>query len=423
MSRARTADEDVPAGELAAVLRDARFVRVVARADGDALAASGILARALRDAGTPFQVRVTPDLTPDPTADDGVTVLVGDGAAGDDVTDAGAADAAIGGGATPASVAAFDAARELGGDPDPVLGLAGVVAAGSVPGGDGSDAVLDAAADADAVTRRPGVAVPTADLGDGLAHSTLFHAPFSGDVEATTALLADLALPESLDDDAHRRVASVAAVETAAAEGATPRAAASVERALRPYATPDAPFETVGGYADVLDAVARERSGTGVALALGHDARIPALGAWRDHALAAHTLLRDATTGRYDGLFVARVDSEGADAGRLATAARLLRDFRSPEPVALVVTEGAAAAASVEDRSLGRVARDAVAELDGEGRPESAGADADANAVDGEESDDGDADDAPAGYGDARRGEARFRAEVSRFITAFRGQL
>ena len=56
-------------------------------------------------------------------------------------------------------------------DADPVVVLAGVVAAGSVPGTDGSGDALDAAERAGAVSRRPGVAVPTADLADGLGRA------------------------------------------------------------------------------------------------------------------------------------------------------------------------------------------------------------------------------------------------------------
>ncbi|MFB6097134.1 MAG: exonuclease RecJ [Haloferacaceae archaeon] len=416
MSAARSADESAP-DAVAAALADAPFVRIVARADGDALAAAGLLARALRDVDVPFQVRVDPDPAAQAaTAADELTLAVG-ATAPDAAHSLAATDGA-------ASVRAFATARALGVEPDPVLGLAGAVAAGVTPGAAGSDALLAVAEERDLLERRPGVAVPTRDLGDGLAHSTLLHAPFSGAMERTRAVLADLDLPAELDADAHRRVASLAAVETVGADGATPRSAEAVERALRPYATPAGPFETVGGYADVLGAVAREQPGTGVALALGRatDAegdgasvaqavRERALDAWREHALLAHTELRDATTGRYDGLFVARLDAAG-DVGRLATAARLLRDFRSPEPVALVVSDGAAA----------------VTRLDGEAATEAgvAGvhlgdvmADAAATLVSNADTD-GDSTTQASGYGGPTHGEATFDADVTAFITAFR---
>ena len=343
---------------LADVLVDAPFARLVATDDGDALAAAGLLARALRAVGTPFQVRVSRDPVPD-DLDDGVAVTVG--------IDRG--PHAITGQGRPASTDAFAVSRALGVDPDPVVALAGVIAAGSVPGTDGSGDALDAAESSGRVHRRPGVALPTADLADGLAASTLLRAPYSGDSEAARAALAELGLPADLDEDAHRRLASLVAVDVADADGASTRAASAVERALRPYAT-DGPFQTVGGYADVLDALALEAPGTGVALALdaspSDGLRTAALDAWRSHGVAAHRALDDATTGRYDGCVVARVD---ATRPVLPTVARLVRDFRSPEPVAVAVDESAGrlAAAASEPVGLGGACRSAASEFDGTG--------------------------------------------------------
>jgi hypothetical protein len=132
----------------------------------------------------------------------------------------------------------------------------------------------------------------------------------------------------------------------------TPRSADAVERALRPYATPDGPTATVGVLADVLNAVARERPGTAVALALGHGGTDAALEAWRTHARTVHTALRASHTGRYDGVFAVRSDV-GADedaraAGRLGALARLARDFRSPEPLVVALGEGVAAVSATE---------------------------------------------------------------------------
>ncbi|OYR42672.1 exonuclease RecJ [Halorubrum sp. Eb13] len=357
---------------LADVLADAPFARLVATDDGDALAAAGLLARALRAVGTPFQVRVSTDPVPG-DADDGVSVTVG----------AARGPHAIPGAGRPASTDAFAVSRALGVEPDPVVALAGVVAAGSVPGTDGSGDALDAAEASERVRRRPGVAIPTADLADGVAASTLVRTPYSGDPESARAALAELGLPAALDDDAHRRLASLVAVDVADADGGSARAASAVERALRPYAA-DGPFETVGGYADVLEALAREAPGTGVALALdpepSDDLRTAALDAWRSHGLAAHRALDAATTGRYDGCVVVRVDLAGSDpdedgaaardaAAVLPTVARLARDFRSPEPVAVAVDESAGrlAAAAVEPLGLGDACRSVATEFDGDG--------------------------------------------------------
>jgi len=378
--------------DLAATLREAPFVRILAAADGDSVAASGVVARAL---DRPFQVSVTRTAAErerraadvaEQSRDAAATLVVGDDADGP----------AIAGRDAPACVTAVDVARELGASPDPVLALAGIVAAGTVPGAGESESVLASADERGLVERRPGIAVPVADLADGLAHTTLAHADFSGDPTAAGGALAELDLPAALDDEARSAVASLVALSASGGEGATPRAAESVERALRPYATPRSTYATVGGYADVLATTAETAPGTAVAAALGHDVRDAALTAWRDAAERAHRALREATTGRYDGLFVARYD-----AAPVAATARLLRDFRSPEPVALVVGDGEAAAAAVGDRAVGAAMR------------------AGATAVGGEAS------------GDARTGYARFdpsedgaaTPETKEFIAAFREAL
>ncbi|OTF06610.1 exonuclease RecJ [Halorubrum sp. SD612] len=359
---------------LAGVLADAPFVRLVATDDGDALAAAGLLARALRATGTPFQARVDRDPVP-ADVDDGVAVTVG--------VDRG--PHAIPGTGRPASTAAFAVARALGVEPDPVVALAGVVAAGSIPGADGSGDALDAAERAGRVERRPGVALPVSggeraahetdgadaapSRAEALAASTLASTRYSGDPDGARDALDPLGLSADPDADDRRRFASLVAVDAVDGDDTSERAAAAVERALRPYAT-DGPFETVGGYADVLDALAREAPGTGVALALASDPdaslRSAALDAWRRHGLAAHRALDDATVGRYDGCVVARVDAAPAV---LPTVARLVRDFRSPEPVAVALDEGAGrlAAAAVEPIGLGDACRTAADEVGGDG--------------------------------------------------------
>ncbi len=394
----RTAGEDaLSASDIAATLRDADFVRIVAHADGDALAAGGLLARACATAGIPFQVSATsfPAHRTD-AGDDELVMTVG--GQGGNVT--------LPEHTRPTSVVAFDVATELGGSPDPVLALAGAVAAGVSPGAGDTARLLDTAD----LTRRPGVSTPTEDVADGVAHSTLLHAGFSGDAGAVQAELAELDLPVELDDDAHRKIASLVALSVAGPEGATPRAGETVQRALRPYELgDDHPFATLDGYADVLDAVAHEQPGTGIALALGHDARAPALDAWRTHSKAAHAVVRNATTGRYDGLFVARTDD-----APVVTAARLLGDFRSPEPIALVVTDDEAAAVAVGDRGID----------DSDSGPQSnstAGSDSNPDLVDlGNAMRTVGSRLGGDGTGSRRRGYARFDADAKEFLSAFR---
>ncbi|KAB1188785.1 MULTISPECIES: exonuclease [Haloferax] len=322
--------EQTPAAEDAAMLREATFVRLRVHTSGAAVAAAGVIGRALETLDVPFRIRATE--APDTVANDDVAAVVG-------LSDADA-DLEL----DPRDGVAI--VRELGVDPDPVVALAGLHAAGVSPEDD--TALVDAATDA-GVESRPGVAVPTADLADGLAHSTLVHAPFSADKERTQAALAELSLPAELDVDAHRRVASLVALEATGGE-ATPRSTTAVERVLHPEATPNGLFATVGGLADVLDATVREVPGLAVALALGHDARDAALDAWRDHANATHAALREATTGRYESLYALSCDLSSP--GRLATVARLARDFRSPEPTVLAVGTGAAALVSTGPAGL-----------------------------------------------------------------------
>ena len=371
--------------EVADALADARFVRVVVAPDGASLAASGVVARALRERAVPFQIRVR-RASAYAVADDALTLRVGS---------AGPADLTLGDPET-APATAFEVARELGTAADARLALAGVAASEADP-------AASTLADVAGLERTPGVGVPVADLADGLGHSTLLHAPFSADGDAAGAALAELDLPADLDDDARRRIASLAAVETATASDATPRAAETVGRALNPLRLGDgAPFATIEGYADVLCAVAREEPGTGVALALGHDARTPALDAWRAHARHVHATLRSADTARHAGVFVVRTspptDGDATDpesnadarqrriAGRLRTIARLARDFRSPEATVLVVAEGVAAAATHDEAvdvadALARAVEQTRSDADADGTAREAdalGIDADA---------------------------------------------
>lgn len=331
----RPETDDPAASDAAARLHEAGFVQLTAAPTGDALAAAALLAGGLDR----YQVTVG-DTDRDTEAD--CTVAVG-GAPGGDLRV---------GPAAPASQQAYEIARQLGVDPDPVLALAGTVAAGLEPTGP----ALEAAG----VERRPGLALPTADAAAGLAATTLAHGPFSGDARAAAGTLDGA---DGDDDAARRRRASLAALAVAGDPDGTPAGAQAVERLLRPYG--GGPFRTVGGYADVLDALARRQPGLGVATALGAADRQTALSGWRDHGHAAHRTLRAATTARYDGLVVVRADASDPeradpDAGLLGTVARLSCRFRAPEPAVLAVADGPGAlyatgeadAAAVLDRAL-----------------------------------------------------------------------
>ena len=377
-THAVTATDADAAEAVASAVAAAPFVRLFGHADGDSLAACGLLAVAFRDREIPFRVHVSSDPAGDAVdvvgrgddeRDDSQTLVVSRGQPGPaDLTVPASDDR------QPASVAAAAISRELGVEPDPVLALAGVIAVGETPGGAGGDDLLAAAESAALVERRPGVAVPTADLATDLAHSMRLDAPFSGDVDAAGELLADLGIPTDsdteIDAETRTQLASAVAVATATADPAAPQAADSVEAALRPYATPTAPFATLGGYADVLSALARETPGVAVSLAFGApEAVSEALATWRDHAAAAHAALDAPTTGRYDGVYVLRVETDRPSV--LPTVARLACEFRSPEPVALIVSEPIdgrrrAALAAPEPRGLADAAATVAREFDGD---------------------------------------------------------
>jgi len=341
MSTTGRSREDAPAtSDIADTLATAEFVRLVAGADADSLAGAGLLARALDGNAIPFQVTVTrPWTSADRATDADLTVSIGPTGTDGDLS-LSAVDSA--------SEVAFEVARELDAESaDPVLALAGSRLAEA-------PTTTDLASIA-GLERRPGVAVPTADLADGLAHTTLTHAPFSGDPEAVADALATV---EEQADDYDRRVASLVALSVLE-DSPGERAAETIGATLRPYE--GGPFETVGGYADVLEATVREDPGTAVALALGHDVHEAALSAWRRHARSAHAAVEAATTGRYDGLLVARDDGDVP----VETVARLLRDVRSPEPVVLALTDGRAGAAATPEAAvdLDAVFEDAIGRL------------------------------------------------------------
>lgn len=377
------ADADSDGSALEQVVTDlerAGFVQLVVRADGDALAASGILTRVVADRGTPYQVTVGRTIAERTDRARAST----DGAAADDLTlSIGATDADVprlDAPDRPATLAAVEVARALGSgsesdsEPetesgsnagftlDPVLALAGLVAAGVEPGAGESEWLLETARERGLLTHRPGVAVPTRDPVEGLAHSTRLRAPWSGDTDATAESLTDVGLDvaagQSTDDadlafeaveefeaDDHRAIGSLVALDVVGDEAASPRAAESIARVLRPYATPQGPFATLGGYADVLEATARLEPGTGAALAMGHGAREQALDVWRRHGQQVHEALDAASTGRYDGLFVV-----GIDAGPVEPVADLAAAYLSPEPTVLAVGDGEAAIATAGDR-------------------------------------------------------------------------
>jgi hypothetical protein len=322
----RTAEATHAPDEVATLAGDAGFVHLLGRADGDGLAAVGLLGRALDATGTPYQVsiaRCRADAE-ERLVDGGTTLGIG----------LSTGDASLSEGS--AALEAYETASRLDTDPDPFLAIAGAVAGGFAPSG----AAL-AAAEADGVERRPGLGLPTAELATGLAYSGLVHASFSGDEQAVGAFLADLGLPAELDDDAHTRLASAVALDaTGQPDGS--RAVAAIDALLAPFDSPDpAPFETIEGYADVLDALAWTDPGTGVAYLLGHEDREAALDVWK----AAGTTLHP-TVERMDLSAEGDIVGGAIEDGDPRRVARLVRDFRAGASSVVITSADAVALAT-----------------------------------------------------------------------------
>jgi len=334
--------------DVAARLQHASFVHLLAHRDGDSIAASGLLARALETLDTPYQlspVWSTSDAARRIDQHEAETTCL---SVGLDVESPVGAE-------TPASLEAFDIARDLDATPDPVLALAGIAAAGHSPGTCEDEHVLEAGRTA-GLERRPGIGIPVENLADGLAHSTLLHTGVSGDSAAAQAMLTELDLPMDLDHAAHRDVASLLALDTASPDaselgaGVTDdRGVDALERALRPL-TPGGPFATIEGFGDVLDALTRVQPALAVALALGSDGGSQALEAWRAHGMGVHTAIETAATTRHSGLLVAQLDATVEHAeldspvseptAPVWATARLLAAFDASEPHVLTIGDG-----------------------------------------------------------------------------------
>lgn len=334
---------------LAGQLREAAFVRLVAADDGDSVAAAALLAGTLDEAGVPYQLSVTPvtDRFECQTEAD-LRVAIGRS------VDATAETIGLDG---PATETAHAVATEFGVNRLD-LALAGAVAATGHPGSDLSTAAAEAG-----IERRPGVGVPTADLATGLAYSTLVVAPFSGDVDAAESAVHEAGIDHGSDatTDERRKLASQVALAVAGDDAGTARGAERIERFLRPLV--GGPFETIPGYADVLETLAAEQPGLALAAALQRADRESVLDAWCGHAASAHGAVRTARYSRHDGFTVVRCDGTPP----VDTVARLVLSYRTPEPLVLVVGDGVAAARSTGDTAVevGSLVAQTLSEFDG----------------------------------------------------------
>jgi len=328
MASTGTASELRTPADLADSLRTADRVRVVGRADGDGLAAAVIYGRALASLAVPRHLSLSSnrDAAGPPFETTGVTVTPG-------LDDQKSSEES-------AALAAYETALELGTDPDPELALAGAIAADVEPHGPALDTARERGLDT-----RPGIGIPTPDLRDGLAYSTRFHAPFSGDPDAVTAFLEDWGLSDPTDDDERRELASAVALE-ATAEAPGDRAVSALERTLATRGS-SGPFETLAGFADVLNAAARFDPGLGLAALLRTVDRERLLDAWEQYGTRVHEAV--AAMPRTDESTVtATVESvPPVDVARLGHAFRVSVDrvaVAGQETVALAATEADASA-------------------------------------------------------------------------------
>ena len=183
------------------------------------------------------------------------------------------------------------------------------------------------------VAHTEGLALVTEDPVDSLVHSTMIHGPFSGDQDGAADLVS-----RTGDDRDLASVVTLAAIEAAPTEA---RVADSIERVLQPTPTPDGPFLTAEGLADVLDVVVSVDPGVGLALACGDaTAGQRAIELWRHVAGEIHRAIRGNTPTTSGTVAIYEFGELPA-----APTARVLRDTRGTETV-FVVTETSVALAS-----------------------------------------------------------------------------
>lgn len=294
---------------------EAAYCVLFARPDTDALVAASLVAAARHAYGKHFQVSVvrTPQELADRlhATDDTATSI----AIGPESTDIPSVSR------RPLSRWGYEVASKMGAEPDPLLTLAGLAATDMDPGEDAQDILEDTD-----LEPAPGVAVPTSDIVDGLTHMTLVHAAFSGNLDQTSEALADLG-----EDPSSTTVASFLGLSIAGSDSVPDRAATAIERAIRPYRTSHR-FQTLGGYADVLSALAREAPGLAIALAFDRGDADRALSIWRERAVEVHAAVRDADCVQKKDITVARVD------GPLEPTASLLRDFKASKSTVVAVS-------------------------------------------------------------------------------------
>lgn len=335
----RSTEQTIDPDAAVTALRGAPLVRILTKQFADSIAAAGVLTQGLAEQQIPFQV--SPTTSQDDRAmrasagdPDAVTVSIGS------LTDPDLADIVLD--HAPVEMA-VSIVKRLGADPEPHLPLAGIIARGENP--EKLPELLSSTRDPEQ-SRSSRFGIPVDDLVDGLAHSLLIHAPFSGDRSQVADMLDRVGVDiDQIDsDETLRQIASAVAIN--ATDGPNPKRAADyVESFLYPHVTSHQ-FRTLEGFADILMSTTQSHPGTAVALAIGGNVQSAALETWRQHALTVHRQLNDIELKRYNG-----VVSFSGEWTWIRTAARVVQRTMSPEPVTIARSdEGVAVAAEDEDR-------------------------------------------------------------------------
>lgn len=305
--------------EEASRLATASFVQLRASPSVDGLIAAGLLRDVLETRRIPYKFAVS--MAPAESSGDALTVWTGTQSIPRDGIhlEAGAA-----------TEKAAELMASLGRDPEPERVAIGTVFTETSPHGFGDP--------------QPGLGLPVEDPRDGLAHSTLVHASYSGDVETVDAVLENA---NNLED---REIASLVALTSLEDPGLPPMAGEAIQRLLGPTAIEWGPYPTVEGTADVLDVLAETDPGVALALACGQaSGSVSVLEQWRSTARDIHESLRNLTLEGPEGLAVLEVDHAA-----VAVTARLLRAFHDVPRTVVVYTDDRVAAASrtMDDRAL-----------------------------------------------------------------------
>lgn len=294
----------------------ADFVSIRARVMPDSLVTAGIIARFCREQGIPFHVkpvRTTGSLreSSDSAGNEHLRLHVPTEPA--DTT-------------TPLCYRVHQQITEHGTSLDPYFTLAGILASDYDPA-DVAPSLLEASAAQDA----DGIATPTTDWSTGLAASTLHHADYSGDPDATQSALDSFGI-STPSEATKRELASFAAVTNVTSSLSTAQSAVGLDRFLEPT-TIKHPYQSLGGYSDIIRVLSSPSPGRVISLALPDPAYDAIRSSWQTHATQAHQAIKEATitsTGHYR-----RADVQ---TDHVITPARLL-SYHAPESIVFAANQ------------------------------------------------------------------------------------